>query len=105
MLRQAKKELSKTDVYSYADFVFGFTLAKHHHQMVDFVLERLARGESGVILAPRGSGKTTTLNTVLLSWLVATQPDIRIGLFSQKDKKAEAMSSAIRFTLSESEPF
>jgi len=105
MLRQAKRELSKTDLYAYADFVFGFSLAKHHHQMVDFVLERLERGESGVILAPRGSGKTTTLNTVLLSWLVATRPDIRIGLFSQKDKKAEAMSSAIRFTLSESEPF
>lgn len=68
-------------------------------------MERIAKGENGIVLAPRGSAKTTWLNTILGSFLVATNPDIRIGLFSQKDKKAEAMSSAIRWVISESEPF
>lgn len=105
MLKQAQRELAKTDVYVYAEYVFGYNLAQHHHTMIDFVLDLLEKGQSGVVLAPRGSGKTTILNTILLSWYIATHPDIRIGLFSQKDKKAEAMSDAIRFTISESEAF
>jgi phage terminase large subunit-like protein len=47
------------------------------------------------MLAPRGSGKTTVITTGLLAWIVALRPNIRIGLFSQKAEKAEAMSSAI----------
>lgn len=103
--RQALRELAKTDIYAFGEYVFGYKPAAHHRQMVDFVLERIAKGENGVVLAPRGSAKTTWLNTILNSFLVATQKDIRIGLFSQKDKKAEAMSGAIRWTVSESEAF
>lgn len=74
-------------------------------QMAEFIAERIARKENGVVLAPRGSTKTTTLNTGFLSHQVALNKDIRIGLFSQKDKKAEAMSNGIRWTISESEAF
>ncbi len=73
--------------------------------MAAFVEERIEKRENGVVLAPRGSTKTTSLNTGFLSYLIARNPDIRIGLFSQKDKKAEAMSGAIRWVISESEPF
>lgn len=103
--RQALRELAKTDIFAYGEYVFGYKAAAHHRQMVEFVLERIDRGENGVILAPRGAAKSTWLNTILNSFLVATRPDIRIGLFSQKDKKAEAMSAAIRWTISESEAF
>lgn len=103
--RQALRELAKTDIYAFGEYVFGYKPAAHHRRMVDFVLERISRGENGVVLAPRGSAKTTWLNTILNSFLVATQPDIRIGLFSQKDKKAEAMSAAIKWQISESEAF
>ncbi len=103
--RQALRELAKTDVYAFGEYVFGYKPAAHHRQMVDFVLERIDKGENGVVLAPRGAAKSTWLNTILNSFLVATRKDIRIGLFSQKDKKAEAMSSAIRWTVSESEAF
>ena len=111
MLRQAQKELSKTDPFVYGEYVFGYEAATHHRQMVQFAQTLLDRpqgdpaGKRGVILAPRGAAKTQWLNTTWLSWLVATRPDIRIGLFSQKDKKAEAMSAAIKWTLSESETF
>ncbi len=103
--RQALKALAKTDIYAFGEFVFGYTPAPHHRLMIDFVMERIERGENGVVLAPRGSAKTTWPNTILNSFLVATRPDIRIGLFSQKDKKAEAMSNAVRYAVSESEPF
>ena len=103
--RQALRELAKTDIYAFGEYVFGYVPAPHHRLMVDFVLERIAKRENGIVLAPRGSAKTTWLNTILNCFLVATNPDIRIGLFSQKDKKAEAMSSAIRWTISESEAF
>jgi predicted phage terminase large subunit-like protein len=102
---QALRELAKTDVYAFGEYVFGYKPAEHHRQMVDFVLERIDKGENGVVLAPRGAAKSTWLNTILNSFLVATRPDIRIGLFSQKDKKAEAMSAAVRWTISESEAF
>ena len=103
--RQALRGLAKTDFAAYQEYVFGYRQAPHIRAMADFVQERIARGENGVVLAPRGSTKTTSLNTGLLSFLVATNPNIRIGLFSQKDKKAEAMSSAIRWVVSESEAF
>jgi len=111
MLRQAQRELSKTDPFVYGEYVFGYEAAEHHRQMVNFALDLLDRrqgdpaGKRGVILAPRGAAKTQWLNTTLLSWLIATRPNLRIGLFSQKDKKAEAMSAAIKWTLSESEQF
>lgn len=105
MLRQAQRELAKTDVFTYGEYVFGYEAAQHHRQMVEFMNERIARHENGVILAPRGSAKSTWLTTIDGSWLIARQPDIRVGLFSQKDKKAEAFSSALRFTLGESEAF
>lgn len=103
--RNLLRQLAKTDYYAYQEYVFGYKPAPHIRRMVDFVEERIAKGENGVVLAPRGSTKTTSLTTGWLSHKVATNTDIRIGLFSQKDKKAEAMSNAIRWTLSESEAF
>lgn len=105
MLRQTQQALSKTDPFIFGEYVFGYEPADHHRDMVTFALDIIDNGKSGVILAPRGSAKTTWLNTILLSWIVACRPNIRIGLFSQKDKKAEAMSAAIKFTISENENF
>ena len=105
MLRKAQRSLARKDVATYIEYVTGQEPAPHHHQMLDFALDIIDNKKSGVILAPRGSGKTTILNTGLLPWLIALRPNIRIGLLSQKDKKAEAMSSAIMSIISESEEF
>lgn len=105
MLRQTQQALSKTDPYVFGDYVFGYEAEPHHRQMVDFMNARIDAGENGVILAPRGSSKTTWCNTINVSHRIAMNPNIRVGLFSQKDKKAEAMSAAIKFTLSENENF
>ena len=71
--------------------------------MVRFVMDLIDNHQNGVVLAPRGSAKTTWPNTILFSWLISNRPDLRVGLFSQKDRKAEAMSSAIKTTISENE--
>ena len=106
MLRRSLlRQLARTDYYAYQEYVFGYKPAAHIRQMVEFAEERLASRENGVILAPRGSTKTTSLTTGWISHKIALNKDIRVGLFSQKDKKAEAMSNAIRWTLSESEAF
>ena len=103
--RNLLRQLAKTDFYAFQEYVFGYKPAPHIRQMVEFVEERIARGENGVVLAPRGSTKTTSLTTGWLAHKVAQNTDIRIGLFSQKDKKAEAMSNAIRWTIGENESF
>lgn len=105
MLRKAQRALAKTDVATYIEYVTGQEPAEHHRKMLAFAQEIIDAKRSGVILAPRGSGKTTILNTGLLSWIIANNPGIRIGLFSQKAEKAEAMSAAIMGTISESEEF
>lgn len=105
MMRAAQRELAKTDVFAFGEYVFGYEPAPHHRQMVQFILDQLEQRKHAVVLAPRGAAKSTWGNTILASWLVATRPDIRIGLFSQKDSKAWSMSAAVRYTVSESERF
>ena len=105
MLRKAQRALARTDVATFIEYVTGQEPAAHHREMLAFALDIIDRKKSGVMLCPRGSGKTTEITTGLLPWLIALRPDIRIGLFSQKAEKAEAMSAAIMETISESEPF
>ena len=105
MLRKAQRARARTDVATCIEYVTGQEPAEHHHRMLDFAQDIIARKASGVMLAPRGSGKTTIITTGLLPWIIATNPGIRIGLFSQKAEKAEAMSAAIMETISESVEF
>jgi phage terminase large subunit-like protein len=105
MLRKAQRALARNDVATFIEYVSGQEPFHHHREMLDFAIDIVDRKAKGVILEPRGAGKTTILTTGFLPWLIATRPDIRIGLFSQKDKKAEAMSSAIMGIMSESPEF
>lgn len=109
MLRAAQravaKEYSVDGAIAFITYVTGQVPAPHHVAMLQFALDIIKARRSGVVLAPRGSGKTTILNTGLLPWLIALLPDIRIGLLSQKAEKAEAMSGAIQSIVSESPEF
>lgn len=105
MLRQAQRRLAKEDPATFIEYVTGQPPYRHHMAMIDFAIDIVNRKAKGVVLEPRGAGKTTILTIGFLPWLIATRPDIRIGLFSQKDKKAEAMSEAIMNTVSTSPEF
>ena len=105
MLRSAQRVLAKTDVATFIEYVTGQEPYAHHLAMIDFAIDIIDRKAKGVVLEPRGAGKTTILTIGFLPWLIATRPDIRIGLFSQKDKKAEAMSEGIMNIVSGSPEF
>ena len=99
----ALRGLSQTDVYAFGEYAFGHRPAIHHREMVDFILDALHRNESCVVLEPRGHAKTTWGNTILLSWLIANNPNIRVGLISNTAKQANDFSRAIRWNM-ESNP-
>lgn len=93
------RELSRTDIFAYGEYVFGVAPSSHHQEMVAFMLDCIDNHQNGVVLEPRGHAKTTWGNTILLSWLVGRYPDIRIGLVSNTATQSNAFSRAIRWTL------
>lgn len=101
----ALRGLAKTDVYAFGEYVYGHKPAVHHREMVDFIIDCINRGESSVVLEPRGHAKTTWGNTIFLAWLIANQKDIRVGLISNTAKQANDFSRAIRWTYESNERF
>lgn len=105
LLSSSLRQLAPTDPFAFGEYVFGHAPAKHHMELIDFILERLEKRENAVILEPRGHAKTTWANTIFLSWLVAKHPNIRVGLISNTAKQANAFSRAIRWTFQSNEMF
>ena len=81
------------DIQEFADRFHNLVLQPHHLEWIEF-LESIHR--RGILLAPRGHGKTTTINLVYLSWLIATNPTIRILLVSHSKDMAESFSRSVR---------
>ena len=94
----ALRALAPTDPFAYGEYVYGHAPADHHREMVDFVLDCMDQRTNAVILEPRGHAKTTWGNTILLSWLIAKNPHIRVGLISNTAKQSNGFSRAIRWT-------
>jgi len=96
------RELARTDgpdaVFAYGEYVFGYQPAEHHRKMVSQTLEAIYARSHGVWLLPRGGAKTTWNNTILLAWLVAKYPDLRVGLVSNTDMQGKDFSRAIKYT-------
>lgn len=86
-------------VVALGEAAFKYAPARHHAEMLEFILDCIYRRESGVVLEPRGAAKTTWGNTDLLTWLISMFPDLRIGLISNTAKQSNDFSRAIRWTL------
>lgn len=99
------KVQAPTDVYKFGEYVFGYQPAPHHREMVDFINEGIRTKQNTIVLEPRGAAKTTWANTINLTHRVATEPDIRIGLFSKTADHAFDMSRGIRSTLERNDQF
>lgn len=67
--------------------------------MLEHIFEGIAERRHNVNLLPRGAAKTTHGNTGLCSWLIGNFPDIAIGLMSNTQDMADAMSKAVRDTV------
>ncbi len=104
-MSQALKELAFTDPFSYGEYAFGMEAAPHHRELVDFFMELYYGHQNGVILEPRGHAKTTWATTILLSWIIARDKNIRVGLISNTAKQSNAFSRAIRWTFQQNQYF
>lgn len=71
----------------------------HHRLMLEHIYDGIATRTHNVNLLPRGAAKTTHGNTGLCSWLIGNFPDISIGLMSNTQDMADAMSKAVRDTV------
>jgi predicted phage terminase large subunit-like protein len=105
VLSEATRLLARDDVFAFGEYVFGYVAAPHHREMVEHMLGCIERKESSVILEPRGHAKTTWGNTILLSWLVGKNPNLRIGLISNTAKQSNAFSRAIRWTIQSNDKY
>ena len=82
-----------TDIKEFARRFLGLELPRHQTRWVKFLEEG---GKKCILLAPRGHGKTTIVNYVYLSWLIAHNPTIRILLVSHSREMAESFSGSVR---------
>ncbi len=85
-------------IFAYGEYVFGYTPASHHREMVAKTFDAVLRRRNSVFLLPRGGAKTTWDNTILLAWLIAKYKDLRVGLVSNTDTQAKDFSRAIKYT-------
>jgi predicted phage terminase large subunit-like protein len=83
---------------AYGEYVFGYPPAKHHQEMLAFIIECVYARENGVVLEPRGAAKTTWGNTIFGTWLTSMFPDLRVGLISNTATQALDFSRAMRYT-------
>jgi predicted phage terminase large subunit-like protein len=90
---------------NYSESVYGYQLAEHHAEMLEWMMECIRRRRNGFGLLPRGAAKTTHGNTGFLGWLIAMYPDLRVGLFSNTATQSADFSRAIRYTYESSTPF
>jgi phage terminase large subunit-like protein len=96
---------AKEDVFKFGEFVFGNRPAPHHAEMVNFIQSAIEDGAHAVVLEPRGHAKSTWGNTTLLSYLIAKNPHLRVGLMSKSADHADAFSRGIRWTLEKNDSF
>jgi len=101
----ALRGLAKDDIFAFGEYVFGHVPAPHHREMVEFLLQAIESKESVVVLEPRGHAKTTWANTILMTWLIARNPHLRVGMISNTYKQAADFSRAIRWTMEANERF
>ena len=94
-----------TDVFKFGEYVFGYEPAAHHREMVDFFQSAIATKTNSVALYPRGAAKSTWITLILGTYLIATRPNIRIGLFSKTAERAFDLSRGMRLTLERNERF
>lgn len=99
LLNQSLLAQAKDNVFKYGEVVFGNVPAPHHIEMVDFIQSAIEDGHHAVVLEPRGFAKSTWGDTTLLSYLIAKNPDLRVGLMSKSAPHADAFSRGIRWTL------
>ena len=77
------------DIKEFALKYWGLVIQRHQMKWIKF-LE--TPGKRKILLAPRGHGKSTTVNQIYLSWVIVNNPTIRILFVSHSKAMAESFS-------------
>lgn len=97
IIRRAVIEESRLDVLMK---ILGYRVAPHHMAFIKFMLGCRARGiKRGMLLGPRGCGKSTACNICDSIMLVLQDPDTNILIASRTADQAKAFLSAIKGNL------
>jgi len=81
------------DVNEFAKKYLDMELPPHQQDWVHFLD---SAGQRCILLAPRGHGKTTIVNLIYLSWLIARDPTLHILIVSHSKEMAESFSRSVR---------
>jgi len=92
-------------IVNFGEYVYGYRPAPHHARMLAWIMAHIHNRKNGLVLEPRGAAKTTWGNTILLAWLIAMFPHLRVGLISNTAKQSFDFSRAIRYTYESSANF
>lgn len=96
-LDEKDKRESKKSLFYFGKFILGYDLyINPHRDICDFVQ---SCGESGLLLLPRGSFKTTIVSQIYPLWLLINNPNIRILLDSEVLRNSERNLGVIKRTL------
>ncbi len=99
LLYKALKEKTlrrcREDSSAFVDYIFGYTSSPFHKKWHKYIRE----GNSGLILAFRGSGKTEQITIGNSLWEIGNDPDIRIKIVTETDDLAEKILSKISETI------
>jgi predicted phage terminase large subunit-like protein len=90
-------DLLKFSPFYFGRAVFGYRVDGAHEKILSHMME----SNNSLILAPRGHGKSLMMS-VYITWLLVNNPNIRILLISETDRKAQMFLSKIKAILQHS---
>jgi len=100
-LKDVLLERCRLDPKFFIDYVFRYTSVEMHHVWQDFMSD----SQEGLILAPRGHGKTEQITVGRICWEIGGNPGIRIKLVTESDDLANKILSRISATILKNERF
>jgi predicted phage terminase large subunit-like protein len=92
------KQLLRDSVHYFGHQVFGYKISGHHAKILDHMLE----SKFNLTLISRGHGKSLMVS-VFVTWLLVNNPNIRIIIVSDTDRKATMFLKKIK-TIIETSP-
>lgn len=95
--------LSRNDIDSYSEYVFGFAPFTHHKEIT-----RVLQDESKkrlLIVAPPGHAKSTYVSLVFPSWWMGKNPEKAAILVSNTSTQAEAFLASIKATIADNDQY
>lgn len=91
----------REDSYTMMEYVFKYNNSPFHRKWHDF----LRSGQSGLILACRGSGKTEQVTIGNCLWEIGNNPNIRIKIITETDDLSVKILSKIAETITDNERY